>query len=389
MRWNIRLFAGATLLAAALTLFSPNAARADCSVDDLFNGLESTVGAVFSGACAGACSDGAGCGAAVAVVAVLVGVATEAGNEGPVNQFCSALKDTIDGVNSGSDDASTVIGLLKNVDASLSQALQQALASALSDVTSVLGAAECGCLLHQGLGQLDNFVSSCVQDVLCDIGDLVDEPCHCTPVPALQGNCTEDAYYFVQYCRSHYLSDPAGCAYDPNHPVIIDGNTAGSMQPNQRTGPDGSWVVWIGGDTSDGQYCSPVVSCYCPAPMKPIWEAVSKYDSVFVCHCPDGSHDGGVPIGSDPTAACLCDGTNQPINLKNPFGMCAQPWGCAPGLISIGDKCVKPCADPTQGMTFDGTCCNPAQVTACGECCPAGTTPDPSSGACIPPTVLK
>jgi hypothetical protein len=36
-------------------------------------------------------------------------------------------------------------------------------------------------------------------------------------------------------------------------------------------------------------------------------------------------------------------------------------------------------------MTFDGSCCDPAKMTSCGKCCPPGTTPDPTTGSCLPP----
>jgi hypothetical protein len=61
---------GAAVLAAA----APASARADgCSVDDLWNAIESTASAITSGACAAACADtaGAGCTAAAGITAGL------------------------------------------------------------------------------------------------------------------------------------------------------------------------------------------------------------------------------------------------------------------------------------------------------------------------------
>jgi hypothetical protein len=45
---------------------------------------------------------------------------------------------------------------------------------------------------------------------------------------------------------------------------------------------------------------------------------------------------------------------------------------------------VKPCTSSSEVMTPDGTCCDPNQVTFCGQCCPAGKVPDPANGTCTP-----
>ena len=125
--------------------------------------------------------------------------------------------------------------------------------------------------------------------------------------------------------------------------------------------------------------------------MKAEWLEVPNPGSldrayVFACDCPDGTHPGATtPKG---ISSCLCDNTNQPANFGfAPYGMCPPP-ACPAGQTRLGNDpnspCVTPCSDPKQGMAFDGSCCDPAQMNACGQCCPPSAVPDPKSGTCVP-----
>jgi hypothetical protein len=70
------------------------------------------------------------------------------------------------------------------------------------------------------------------------------------------------------------------------------------------------------------------------------------------------------------------------IDNPCPLPLTGQP--CPKGQINFGGKCVKPCTSSSEVMTPDGTCCDPNQVTFCGQCCPAGKVPDPANGTCTP-----
>ena len=379
-----RITAQAALLAAVLLVSAPVHAGNDpvCKPEDLFSGLEATLGAALSSSCASACADGAGCAGAGAVVVALAGVATEAGNEGPVNQFCAKVDQLAGDVTSGTDDANNALGALKNADSSWSQSLQQAVNEVSSDALSVLSSAQCGCAMHAALGKIENSFSSCIQAALCAIGDLVGEPCNCHPVPPVIGDCSTGA--------RQDIADNGGNNF--GHPIIVDSPDEGQLHAQQQQGPDGSWIVWIGGNTSgpDGN-CSPMVSCYCPSYMTPSWSTLfdDPHEQIFTCDCPTGTHLGGTL--NHMQSICLCDGTNKPMQPDNPFGKCSQPWGCPTGQVSLNGTCVTPCPDAGQALTVAG-CCDPKQVTSCGDCCAPGTIPDPTTGSCVtppPPPVLK
>jgi hypothetical protein len=105
---------------------------------------------------------------------------------------------------------------------------------------------------------------------------------------------------------------------------------------------------------------------------------------ILSCDCPKGTHPGATM--QDGISTCLCDDTNKPANFGlAPFGMCPPP-DCPAGQTRLGTdgECVVPCSDPSMGMAFDGSCCNPGQMTSCGECCPPDTVPDPKKGTCVP-----
>jgi hypothetical protein len=393
---------------AAMLLLLPVAVRADCTVSDLFNSLDSAVGALLSPACGAACSTGVGCFAAGAVDVVLEGMSSESEGkaQGQINQFCSAVGDAINGVNSGTDKANTVAGLVKNVDASAGKSLQQALESAGSDVLSVLGAAQCGCELYQGLGQLGDFLGACIKDALCALDNAIfSEPCQCIAPPPILANCSPSAVPCTDL-RSD-PNDPQGKLVVPAacNTTIAWPDQEGSAKPRITQGPDGSQLVTLDLGSSDASgHCAPKEYCYCPSPMKvtinPVYiNGVKQEYGIVLCNCPDGTHaapgytgsNGNQPSG--PVASltyCICNNTGKPMATGPdlPFGNCptiGTDNGCPQGQISIGSKCVTPCADPSKGMTADGKCCDPAQISSCGQCCPPGTTPDPKTGGCLPP----
>lgn len=393
MNRRVVIHAAVALLLAAtisLSLIVPSLAANSCTPKDLFNALKNTVGAATSSACAQACSNGAGCGGVVAVTAVLSGVATDAG-QGKVDQFCNEVHKTLDKVTSGSGKAKSILNLLKKIAPSLSQTLQKKLAQALSTVSSPLNVAECSCAVENGGNQVSADLGSCIEGALCTIDKAVfSDPCKCIPSAPIQADCTphDCGYNLIE----HPLSPQDLAACQGKNTLIID-TDPGYQQARTIKSPAGTYVG-LGGDSSDANgHCSHVRYCFCPKPMVPTWttdytiDASDTHTKIFSCNCPSGTHSApGGPVNGLPV--CICDNTNQVAQFNNPLGMCLPP-PCPKGQKKIGGKCVTPCSDPTKGMTADGSCCDPAHMTSCGMCCPPGTTPDPASGTCKSPPVIK
>jgi hypothetical protein len=401
MGGRIALHAAALLGAIAL-LIAATPARAGCSLDDLLNAVANTVESVGSSSCAAACSDGAGCGAAVAVTAALAGVATD-DSQGAVNSFCSDVQNIINQVNNGSDNANTVVNALQQATGSqIGQDVLNELSAAVSAVADPLGIAECACGVEQGLGQLGSDFGACLQDFLCAGDALLGSPCSCTPPPPILANCQQSN----TECGSFTDADQACLGGGNNSPTLLAGPNGatipGYVPVTVSTNASGTLVTG-GGSGSDGQgHCAPVFYCFCPAPMVPTWtfdypwvinngwnvDAPQFY--IFSCDCPSGTH--AAPNQVSGLTSCLCDNSNQPANFSpdNLFGMC-PPAACPAGQVRLSPSsaCVTPCTDPSEGMSFTGACCNPAQMTSCGTCCPPGTTPDPTTGSCNSPPIIQ
>jgi hypothetical protein len=350
--------AAVVAIAATLASFSP-ARAAGCTPDDLVNDLQNEIGAITSGPCAAACADGGGCAVAAVIATTLAGVSSA--GQGTVDKFCSTMKNLLASADKAQDNANSLENLLQQ--AGVSSDVLQTIIGGLADVASPIGAAACGCAVEQNFGNLGSDVGACIQDALCSLDALIGDPCNCTPPPPIRANCA----------------------------LPVDQNTImrgpGITPTREVDGATGAFVSG-GGDTDDGHgHCGPVIFCFCPKPLVPTWKVDPLLDSsgniqVFFCACPSGTHQTGV-VGGLPM--CLCDNSNQPPNGPDSlFGMCPPP-DCAKPQIKIGSKCVTPCADPTKGMTNDGSCCDPTQVTSCGMCCPPGTTPDPATASCVGP----
>jgi hypothetical protein len=394
---RIALVLSVTLVAAWATLFPVAPARAGCSLDDVLNSLENALSSIGSSSCAAACSDGVGCGAAAAVVAVLAGVSADAG-QGSVNSFCGDISNLLQQVNNGSDDANSVVNALQQATgSSIGQDVLSQLSSAVGSVADPLGVAQCACGVEQGIGQLGSSFGACLQDFLCAGDALLGSPCTCTAPPPVMANCSQSN----ANCASWTDTDPA-CQGQNSILAGSGGSNIPGYEPVHVSTNAGGTLVTTGGDSSDGAgHCSPVTYCFCPAPMVPTWtfdypwvvnngwnvDASQFY--IFSCACPSGTHmAANSPVG---LSSCLCDSTNLPaIFGESLVGMCPPP-ACPTGQVRLSptSACVTPCSDPSEGMTFDGACCNPAQLTSCGTCCPPGTTPDPTSGTCNPPQKIQ
>jgi hypothetical protein len=186
---------------------------------------------------------------------------------------------------------------------------------------------------------------------------------------------------------------PNSCGYVGNAAcqgdnTIIKG-PAGYEPVTQINESNGTFVS-IGGDSSDGNgHCSAVQFCFCPKPMIPTWTTDYTADpsgefQIFTCVCPSGQHSAGaVGAGGAGAPICLCDGTNQRPNPPGTFVGTCPPPSCPSGQVMINKKCVATCKNPGQILLPSGQCCSPSQATSCGECCPAGQTPDPRTGSCV------
>ena len=374
--WRTR---GAAIVAAMILLASP--ARAGCNPSDIFNAAKNTFSGL--GSCAAACADGVGCGAAAFLASALSGVAAE-GGQGAVNSFCSQAQ--------GLNDVNQITDLLKKAGASSIDEL----ANVLNTVGSLSSVVKCACETEQGAGSLGSDIGDCMEEGLCWLQDQLGlGSCYCTRPPPALANC---AAINVKECQGKdfltRMHDPAcvasGSIINTNPNGVNSGSDMQAWQPTfiETTTPQGTFVEELP-PSAEGTGCGGIRYCFCPAPMKADWPQIPNPGSdvnfyAFACDCPDGTHPGAMmPNG---ISSCLCDDTNQPANFGfAPFGMCPPP-ACPKGQtrLSPDSPCVTPCSDPKQGMAFDGSCCDPAQMTTCGKCCPSGTVPDPKSGTCVP-----
>ncbi len=385
----------ATLLVATYALMPVAPARADpgCSLGDIVNGLVSTVGSLTSGECAAACADGVGCGVAAGIAAGLGAVAAGT-NQNSVNTFCTDLNNAV-------GDISTIQNALSS--AGISQDLTDAILNALNGIGDPLSVAQCGCSLEQGANQVGSNLGSCFAEFeqgLCQAMNF-GQSCTCTPPAPVLADCAQSN----TNCDSNN-TDPACvgggpgggsivAGYDPNTQTI---QNISPYPPAQQVSNSAGTAVSI---ANTG--CGGISYCFCPKPMVPTWTLDIPENNlnpnnciacanhfpwyIFSCNCPSGTHPdpsgktvGGVPV-------CICDGTtNEVANLSSEalFGMCPPP-NCPTGQVRLSGvgKCVTPCSDPTKGMTEDGACCDPSQMSSCGTCCPPGTVPDPATGACL------
>lgn len=381
---------GAAVFAALLMLASP--ARAGCSLEDVGKSFYGTLKATYD--CESLCSDSeTNCDIAIALDLALAGVAIQSSDTGKgqdlVNQFCAQA--------TGSGDV-----IADKLQALFGSSIPADIYKKLKNNSSAQKIAKCSCETEQSTNSIGFDLGECVQDVLCGklgIG------CNCTRPPPQMAYCGS---VDVKHCQpmGHFdqMKDPAcipyssiancnpnwqKCGYGDNIPTVAKADT-----------PEGTLAILLP-PTQEDTGCDPVQSCFCPKPMVPAWHEVANPGTdvhrwLFACDCPyeadnpdHQTHPG--PILPSGLSQCLCDNTNQPANLGfAPFGMCPPP-ACPAGQTRMGQngECVTPCADPTQGMAFDGSCCNPAQMTTCGQCCPPGTIPDANSGSCVPEQIVK
>jgi hypothetical protein len=263
----------------------------------------------------------------------------------------------------------------------------------LGSAGDALSVVECACGLSNNITQVGGDLGSCVVDALCDLQNLANQL-----DPSLFGSCSGSIDNVPTNCTQNPCSTTTG-ACDPN----LAGNAIIRCPPgddappvSQTTTGNGTIVSTVQGASASGTIT--VESCICPAPMTGTWITNNGYAEwsnivsdpacqVFVCACPQGSK-----LASNSGAGqyvCVCQNTGLPTmagygaTIDNPCpGFLTGP-NCPNGQTAFGNKCVPDCSK-SEVMTPDGTCCDPNQVTFCGQCCPAGMVPDPANGTCTP-----
>jgi len=316
------------------------------------------------------------------------------------NQICQQVQGALNNLGNAQSDLSTLQGIVSQYQSA--SAFLQAIQQTLGDAADPLADAACACDWVQSVGQLGGDVLSCLQDAICGLqSDLGWGGCGCTPPTPVLANCTPP----IETCTG-YNGNPN----DPACQNAIYGRN-GDNPPSTVVQQTANGTVVI--DVSDGwdgqsQYCAPDRYCFCPSPMKLV--AVDNLIAdggnpangyvMYVCECPNlgpGQSTHAAAASGPLAEVCICDSTGLPAvapttSLTNPTGsICPVPLTgipCPKGQVDFGGKCVPACAS-NEVRTPGGTCCDPTHVTACGTCCPPGTTPNLSNGTCNPPQVIQ
>ena len=370
---------GIAVFAAVALFFMPSQARGDCSPADLWNALENTFDTITSSGCAGVTADPALWAPVGVASGIMAGVSQS-------QQFCQGVQNVQNQLTNVQGDGNSLVSELDNLGVN-ADFLASAL-SALSSASDALSVVQCACALSNNISQLGGDVGDCIQGALCDLQNLANSidpsgfPACSGQVVILPTNCTQSP------CASNGTCDPnlAG--------NIINRCPAGDDAPpvNQVNGPNGGTIVV-------NPVGSGVLQCMCPSPMIGTWTKYGNYPGwgsviedpncqFFTCTCPPHSQPAATTGGG--AYVCICDNTQQPAQppiktTTNPEGIpCPLPLTgqpCPAGQTNDGGTCVPTCAQD-QILLANGTCCNPAQASACGSCCPNGQSPDPATGNC-------
>jgi hypothetical protein len=395
MRRPVYFLASVLLLATQTMLATAIPARADgpsCSLQDLGNDAQNTYNGFVNGQCGGALDDPVAAALTLYLTTLVGGMGSQSAS------FCQMVSDVSNWTNNAQQNINNASSALNKADPSGQLAKQfdgaiNSVSGALTDAAGIESAFTCACSVTASLGQLFGDLGSCVQAGLCDFANAVH-----SVIPGIQG-CSGPPDVTWVNCMQSPCSG-SGLSYNCNGPGGLMPMDCGSVPCTTGNGsvqcqPAGDGQICgivIGGNDSGG---ANIVACSCPAPRQ-----ITQHTGVdgsgdswpyFTCDCPAGTSAAGV--------GCLCDTTHLPpqpvgvVTVINPEGAaCPPPFlgtPCPSGQINLGGKCITPCSNPADGMTQDGTCCNPSQVTSCGMCCPPGTTPDPSNGTCIPKQIAQ
>jgi hypothetical protein len=383
---------GVVLVAAAAIVLPVTTARADpgCSFNDFVNSLENLVSQVTSSACDAAYASGIGTAEVVALGAALAGTMAEDSNAG--NQICQQVQNDFNNLSNAENDIGTLQDILSKYPAA-SSALQTVQQDASDYVANPLGGAACACDWVQGVGQLGGDVLACLQEAICGLQeDLGWGGCGCTPPPPVMANCTPPDNCTGYYPNASQCQNTIVSRQGDNPPsVVVQNSSSGTVVIDVSDG-------WNGKSNT----CAPDRYCFCPSPMTAVpvddLNANGGGNNGYVmweCECPKGTK---AAAQSGPLAmVCICDDTGLPAvppvkSTLNPSALiCPIPLTgipCPNGQVNWGGKCVAACAKGDVRPP-DGKCCNPNQVTFCGQCCPQGYVPDPVKGICYKPQPIQ
>jgi hypothetical protein len=393
---RIALGVGIALVAATGVLLPPTPARADnsCSLQDLGNAAQNTYNGFVNGQCAAALADPVAAALTVYLTTMVGGMGSQSGG------FCQAVTDVTNWTNNAQNDINNVTSGLNKIDSSGQLASQfnsalNSVSGAIADAAGLESAFTCACSITAGLGQLFGDLGSCVEQGLCDFANAVHSiipgidacsgPPNVTWVNCMQDPCTGSGLNYT--CNLPGGLWPEDCGTGP----CTSGNGSIQCQPSGSGGGQVCAIV-VGSDPNNGGLN--IEACSCPAPRQMVWHTGVDGDGdpypYETCDCPAGTSAAG--------AACICNNTGSvpqvpPIKGQaNPEGVICPPSlvgkACPAGQQNFDGNCVPVCPSD-DGMTLNGACCDPTQVTSCGFCCPPGTTPDPSSATCIPKQIAQ
>ncbi|SEE20409.1 hypothetical protein SAMN05444161_5117 [Rhizobiales bacterium GAS191] len=308
--------------------------------------------------------------------------------QGPA--FCDAAENA---------NASAMANAWKQLPDFIKVKLEPLLGDLSADASAALDVAACACKTAQwkGPGDLAGDFGACVSDALCSAQDWLHDnvssdfsscagpppqppqliDCRVDPCAAGLHACDTGVpiagTYGVQ-CFSGdrgYVCQGSFC-FSENLFSTGEGNYCFCPPAMQRH--DG-FIQDIEGN------CAAYVLCACPADTQPLSATGA---GAYICMCPDT----GLPVnddGSCPAPPPKCEpscpaGFVSKISDKQ---SCTYSCECPDGLTKAGDKCVSPCADPSDVLLESGACCPAAQATSCGTCCPAGMVPDATGQSCV------
>jgi hypothetical protein len=368
---------------ATLLLSFPAKAENSCSIQDLGNAAQNTFNGFVNGQCGAALADPVAAALTVYLTTLVGGMGSQSSG------FCQAVTDATNWTSNAQNDVNNVKSGLNKIDSSgqLADQFNSALnsvAGALADAAGIESAFTCACSITADLGQIFGDLGSCVEQGLCSFANAVHSvipgidacsgPPNVTWVNCMPQPCTGAG------CNGLPGLAPQDCGTGPCT------TSNGSVQCSPASDSGQVCGIVVGSDPGNGGLN--IYACDCPAPrqMTPHTGTNGAGDPwpYYTCDCPAGSSSVGL--------SCLCPNSDQPpqpIGVKttnNPDGVaCPPPWlgkPCPEGQQNFNGNCVPICPS-NEGMTLNGTCCDPSQVTACGFCCPAHTIPEPSTGTCI------
>lgn len=360
---------GAALLALGLVFASPASADPGCSVHDLLNDTLTAITG-FPASCLGNPMW-------IPVLPFAI-AAVQAAQAGAPN-FCNAAEIASNPLGEGN----TLLQKLQSLGVSADEI--SAISSIVSDAADAANFVSCACKVAQdsGLASLGQDILDCLNDLFCDVE--ADVSCPCTPKPVLvpincaQNPCPPGSMDWFDNCTA-----PGGIWEDKGAgtlqfaPVTCSTTSAGEVCLQSQ-----------GSNGCDKQFIS---ECVCPSPMSLVEHCATTVAGAtcqnpqgpvyyyLMCECPSGTKAAGMQ--GTQAYTCLCP-SGQQVNSDGSCPPVFTPGPCPGDQQLVGGNCVSSCSN-TQVLLADGSCCDPAQVAACGLCCPAGQRPDSDTGGCEP-----